>query len=201
MQLNKIAEIPFVYEFIQWFFGRPMMDNILKKECAKMNISSDSRILDLGGGTGLNRSLFKNVNSYINLDIDYKKLHQSQAGKDKIDPVLANAIRIPLKTDSIDLLLLTAVTHHIPDEFLSELLSEVHRVLAQGGRFLLYDPVFSRNNLFGVFFWKFDLGAYPRTKLDLLDYLSVLFIPNAIIDLKIIHSYLVFSGICKSIND
>jgi len=197
MKLNKIAEIPFVYDFIQWVFGRQIIDNILEKAYEKMNISPDARILDLGGGTGLNRPLVKNINKYICLDLDFKKLRKSQAKKEKIDQVLADAIRIPLKENSIDLLLLTAVTHHISDELLPGLLSEVHRVLTPGGQFLLYDPIYLRNNVLGTFFWKFDSGTYPRTKLDLLYYLSIFFIPNDIIEKKIIHSYLFFSGVRK----
>jgi ubiquinone/menaquinone biosynthesis C-methylase UbiE len=194
MNYQKFAEIPFVYDTIQLFFGKSIIDHRLESLVDQFGLNESSVVLDLGGGTGLNRHLISQTDHYLCLDLDFKKIVTSLQRNEKNSSILANACQIPLQDHSIDLILLTAVTHHIPDAAIPSLFSEMLRVLTPDGHFLLFDPIVDQRNPLGRFFLKYDLGAFPRTVADMDHFLLGSFDPIYQITFRILHSYLLFAG-------
>lgn len=198
MPLTKLLEIPFIYDFFQFILGLPIMDSVLKKEVDKVNVADSSFILDLGGGTGLHKRLFQNNQKYVCIDLNFNKIRRSIAHYKSEFSAVADGLKIPFKDRTFDFILLTAVTHHLPDELLPLLFGEIQRVIKEGGNLLLYDPVISPTNLIGKTLYKLDLGKYPRSKDQLFDYLSRFFSPIYHREMTIYHSYLIFRGTYKT---
>jgi ubiquinone/menaquinone biosynthesis C-methylase UbiE len=198
MPLNKIVEIPFLYDFFQFILGLPIMDHVLMKEIEKIKITASSIVLDLGGGTGLHKQLFPDNQKYVCIDLNFKKIQRSVVRYRSDFSSVADGMKIPFKARTFDFILLTAVTHHLPNNLLPVLFSEIQRVIKEGGFLLLYDPVISSKNLVGKMLYKLDLGKYPRSKSDLYDNLTQYFIPISTREMTIFHSYLIFNGTYKS---
>jgi ubiquinone/menaquinone biosynthesis C-methylase UbiE len=194
MDYQKFAEIPLVYDTIQFFFGKSIIDHRLQSLIGQFKLNQSSVVLDLGGGTGLNCHLIHQTEHYLCLDLDFEKLATSLRRHKKNCSILANACGIPLRTHSVDLILLTAVTHHIPDTAIPTLFSEILRVLTPVGHFLLFDPIVDRHNPLGRFFLQYDLGAFPRTATEMDQFLLHSFDPITRITFRILHSYLLFAG-------
>jgi len=195
--MNRLVKNPIIYDFIQFIFGKPKMDRILLSEIRKLNLSSNAKILDLGGGTGFHRDLFPKTMQYVCLDSDLSKLEVSSKRNLDDDTVQGNATQIPFEAKSYDLVLLTGVTHHVSDQALPGLLSEAQRVLQSKGHLVLFDPVYSRKNPLGSLFLKLDLGKFGRGRDQLYNILVEKFFPTQTIDFTMIHTYLVFVGTSK----
>jgi SAM-dependent methyltransferase len=194
MDYQKFAEIPLVYDTIQFFFGKSIIDRRLQSLIGQFRLNQSSVVLDLGGGTGLNRHLIHQTEHYLCLDLDFKKLTASLHRHEKNSSILADACEIPLLAHSVDLILLTAVTHHLPDIAIPTLFSEILRVLTPAGHFLLFDPVIDAHNPLGHFFLRYDLGAFPRTAAEMDLFLLHSFAPIDRTTFRILHSYLLFAG-------
>ncbi|MBE1299263.1 MAG: methyltransferase domain-containing protein [Alteromonadaceae bacterium] len=91
------------------------------------------RILDIGGGSGMAGSFFSEQDVYC-LDLSRQMLKHSSAIN-----VQANALKLPFKSESFDLIIAAAFFHHLPQQH-GLLLKECYRVLRPGGRIVGYDP-------------------------------------------------------------
>ncbi|AKF96379.1 hypothetical protein J5TS2_24210 [Brevibacillus halotolerans] len=77
--------------------------------------------------------------------------------------------RIPMHNQTVDLLLIVAVLHHISNEQISEYLSEFHRVLKPDGKIIIIEPYLSRKKKFNNWFMtRYDDGEYIRNEDDYL---------------------------------
>jgi len=112
----------------------------LQKEIAsrldeKLNVISanSDAILDLGAGTGLlSNHLLKRFpdSKIIALDFAQNSLKNNQA----TNKICANANHLPLANNSVDIVMSSLMMQWCPD--LSQLFSEIHRVLKNDGLFL-----------------------------------------------------------------
>ncbi len=66
----------------------------------------------------------------------------------------------------MDMVLCKQVSHHIPEERLDDLFSEIWRVLRPNGQFLFMDSMKNDRRVSNVL-WRYDRGAYPRPEADL----------------------------------
>ncbi|KPA13621.1 type 11 methyltransferase [Candidatus Magnetomorum sp. HK-1] len=93
--------------------------------------SSNEMILDVGAGAlAFKKFLKTKFKRYISCDLNYKE-------KILID-FTANAINLPLKPESIDNILLSAVLEHTPEPV--DILIEIHRVLKINGSLIITVP-------------------------------------------------------------
>jgi len=114
------------------------------------------RALDVatGGGHTANRlaPLVRNVTA---MDITPKMLEKAEEfirgnGHDNVAFVEGDAEKMPFDDGSFDLVTCRIAPHHFPD--IEAFVSEVYRVLAPGGRFLLDDNVAPEEDIFGDFY-------------------------------------------------
>lgn len=159
--LHKIVSNPYVYDRVQQLVGAPQVRQNLLTHL--QGLGQAMAILDLGGGTGNNRALFSTEQPYICLDNDQLKLKGFREKFPKDTGLRADATRIPLQSASVDLVLCTAVSHHIPDEWLNRFFAEAVRVTKPEGRFVFLDAVWSPRRLPSRLLWRYDRGSYPRT--------------------------------------
>jgi len=116
------------------------------KECIEFakTIPKDSIVLDIGCGNGRNMILFSENKRVIGLDISRNMVQTAKKNlmkknlSHKCDLLQSDAVHLPIKESSIDVILYIATLHHIStaDERLRSLL-ELKRTLRKGGRALI----------------------------------------------------------------
>lgn len=159
--LHQIVSNPYVYDRVQQLVGAQL---VRQKLIAHLqSVAPDAVIVDLGGGTGNNRELFSPTQHYICLDNDQLKLRGFREKFPKDSGLRADATHLPLQSKSVDLVMCTAVSHHIPDDLLGPFFSEAIRVLKPAGRFVFLDAVWSPRRLPSRLLWHNDRGSHPRT--------------------------------------
>jgi len=159
--LWRIASLPWVYNQIQFLAGARSTYRRIAYQAAIL--APGSLVLDLGGGTGLYRNAWSAARIYVNLDNDMIKLQRSIRKTKDGNPILADGTCLPLKDNSVDVVMCIAVSHHLSDRALAQMIHESCRVLRIGGILLLLDAVWAPERCLGKLIWKYDRGSYPRT--------------------------------------
>jgi ubiquinone/menaquinone biosynthesis C-methylase UbiE len=103
------------------------------------------RVLDLGCGSASLWPLWKKhlrgASKMIGIDISKAMLEEGKL-ESKEDSFLAGSVfALPLRSGSIDLVILSSMLHHIPDKYLMEALQEISRILDEHGRIVGREPV------------------------------------------------------------
>lgn len=168
--LHQIVAIPFVYDLLQTAVGARFIRNRLHQRL--LSISKQELVLDIGGGTGLNRSLFAPNTHYICLDNDSIKLQGFLQKQIDGDAILGDAGKMPMPSNSMDVVICTAVIHHLPDDIFPKFVQESLRILKPTGQLVILDPVWASKRLIGRLLWQYDRGSFPRTAQVLHDTLS-----------------------------
>jgi ubiquinone/menaquinone biosynthesis C-methylase UbiE len=107
----------------------------LKTELTKF-ITSNGKILDVGGGIGLEAQFlpqFVDINNYYNLDISIEMLKYSRQNN-----VLAQSEHLPFPAHTFDYVICSEVLEHVADKV--NTIAECYRVLKPKGLFLLSTP-------------------------------------------------------------
>jgi ubiquinone/menaquinone biosynthesis C-methylase UbiE len=158
--LHRIFSVPLIYDLLQTLVGARYIRSRLQKSLT--GIVDGAIIVDVGGGTGLNRSLFGENIRYICLDNDPVKLQGVLQKMVDGHPLLGDAGNIAIQTNSVDMVICTSVTHHLPDELLSEFFREAMRILKPTGKFVVLDAVWSPKRWASRILWRYDRGSFPR---------------------------------------
>ena len=108
---------------------------------APTKLPPGSFVLDLGGGPGLFGAQLKTQNNHIiSMDIKRDLLYiRPNVIQEGIEPVQGNALYLPFKNNSFDIILARAVLHHFPDH-LDTAFKELHRILKSNGTILIEEP-------------------------------------------------------------
>ena len=157
-----------------------------------------STVLDVGGGTGLYRSLLPRSARYICLDNDVRKLARLKRTHERARALLSDATVMALKPRSVDCALCIAVSHHLDDGSLDRLFRELGRVVRT--RLVFLDALWSPDLIASRVLWSLDAGDHPRSKARLLDSLSACFAPAHIESYAIYHRYLLCVASPKSLS-
>ncbi|MHA2377839.1 MAG: class I SAM-dependent methyltransferase [Candidatus Thorarchaeota archaeon] len=110
--------------------GEPEMVYYLLQEKTP---SSDSRVLDVGCGTGNNTLLFQRATKarVFGLDPSFGMLNEAVSKAPEVEFVQSAAESLPFLPRHFDMLFMTEVVHHLSN--LEGALLEIHRVLKSGG--------------------------------------------------------------------
>jgi SAM-dependent methyltransferase len=168
--LHRFVSIPWVYNQVQKLAGIEYVRKRLAAQIAQLD--DVTTILDLGGGTGLNRDLWSPDSIYLCLDIDRVKLQGFLQNQPDGIALLADGSQIPLKANSLDIVICISVLHHLSDPLITGMIHESARVLKSSGRFILLDPVWAPARPLGRLLWKYDRGSDPRSAESLLNLIS-----------------------------
>jgi ubiquinone/menaquinone biosynthesis C-methylase UbiE len=133
-----------VHQEIRYFYGWGYSD-FIQFLVEQTDIQSGDLILDIATGTGvIPRTILKNRQDcrIVGLDITRAMLIKSKAylGEDifgkTVSLTTGNAMQIPLKAGSFDLIVSGLATHHMQIDLL---VSEIYRTLKENGRFSMVD--------------------------------------------------------------
>lgn len=196
--LHRIARYPWVYDRIQLLIGAKKVYRYLAAHVVPLT-SGTSIVLDLGGGTGLYRSLWSSTTSYICLDIDNVKLKGYLKKEESNIALCANAASVSLKSNSVDVVMCIFVSHHLADCYLEQMLAESRRILKPKGVFIFSDAVWEPKNIIGRLIWRHDVGSYPRTAQHLHSGIAKYYEVTHNEIYSIYHQYIFCTGI-KSFN-
>jgi SAM-dependent methyltransferase len=159
--LHNIVSHPAVYDLVQTLVGAKALRRRLGELAA--GLPTPNRVVDIGGGTGELQRLWPVGTTYICLDIDMEKLRGFRSKSPQGAAVRGDATRAPLADGSVDLVICTAVSHHLDDAQWPLFLAETRRILRPGGHLLFMDAVWSPRRLPGRVLWHYDRGSHPRT--------------------------------------
>ena len=121
-----------------WIAGRrTIFVDVLKSNC----IDSDALIVDVGTSSGTNLRALResNFRNHLGIELNFSVAKKSTALRQALI-LNGDAIRLPLKTNGVDVALATDVIEHIPDD--RSALKEIHRILDDEGVALITVPAF-----------------------------------------------------------
>jgi ubiquinone/menaquinone biosynthesis C-methylase UbiE len=180
--------MPALYDFAQALAGGRQLSTMLSRELSPLG--PDGLALDVGGGTGMYRSLLPPSWHYSCLDLDPQKLEGFRRKYPDDQAIEASACNIPCPDGSFDVGLMVAVSHHLTDSEFDKALAETTRVLKPTGMFLFVDAVWQPANLRGRFLWSLDRGSFPKTASDLKTMVAKHFFLEHEESWKVHHEYL-----------
>jgi SAM-dependent methyltransferase len=157
---HRLVALPWVYDLVQTLAGTHSVD---RRIAAQVGRAARRVVVDVGGGTGQRGQLFADGGLYVCLDLDAQKLRGWRLRRRTGRALLADATRCPFASATVDLVLLTAVAHHLATEQLERALAEIARVLGPQGLLLLAEPTWVPWHPLGRLLWHFDRGAHPRS--------------------------------------
>jgi SAM-dependent methyltransferase len=98
------------------------------------DVDANTRVLDIGCGTGNYTSLFQNLTGaqFCGIDPSSGMLEKARSKNPNITFAPGNAAEVPFPDDSFDFIYMTDVIHHVPD--LAQMFREIDRVLKPGGK-------------------------------------------------------------------
>jgi 2-polyprenyl-3-methyl-5-hydroxy-6-metoxy-1,4-benzoquinol methylase len=108
--------------------------SIIKKKINCENLT----ILDLGSGQGGTAKILSENNKVISLDLNIVRLKSQEDFKDNIQRINGDALSVPLKSDSFDLIILQDVIEHVNDP--KSLLISLQGLLKKNGILYLSTP-------------------------------------------------------------
>jgi ubiquinone/menaquinone biosynthesis C-methylase UbiE len=184
---HSIAAHPAAYDLIQRAAGVEHVHRKLAEVFARLDMCGT--LLDVGGGTGINRFLWDGRGRYVCLDIDPLKLRGLRGKFPDTAAILADGTKLPVADSSADVVLCKFLTHHLDDEAAARLMCECARVTRPGGAVLIVDPVWAPHRKVGRLLWRYDRGSFPRPADDLHRLISARFERVASERLAVWHEY------------
>lgn len=102
-------------------------------------LPANSRILEIGAGTGANFGFYPETKSAVASEISIKMLERARRKTTKIELVQADAERLPFAANSFDAAFATLVLCSVPKP--ENAFAELKRVVRKGGRIVLLEHV------------------------------------------------------------
>ena len=124
-----------VQESHWWFEGRR---RILETLLRDLSVQPGSTLVEVGCGTGANARVLRRWGRVFGLDRSALALEEARQAFNQV--LLADADRLPLAGDSVDVLCALDVVEHIDDDLGA--LVEMVRVLRPGGKLVVFVPAF-----------------------------------------------------------
>ncbi len=172
------------------------------------NLTQKDFFLDVGGGFGNWASRFLDEFKKVAvLDVSPKALEQIP--EKEIIKIQGSALDIPVKSNSVDLVLLSDIFEHIFIEDLPKMMKELYRILSDDGRIIIYAPQYGWSYLDIFFrlkgesreeFLKKDYESGHVNKLSFKEYKQLINSSNLEID-DYYHYSIIFQGLTDSIKD
>ncbi len=145
--------------FLKLFGDRTIIKKVIRDE---LDIQNEGKILDLGCGTG-DLSLVFSPHNYIGVDFSRDYLEFARK-KYKRNFILMDAANLLFDDNYFDLVFVSGLLHHLPNEILQRVLEEVKRVIKPTGKVLIFEVSYTAHDkgLFKKLIRALDRGKYIR---------------------------------------
>ncbi len=156
--IDMIFNNTLIYRLWQAPFVKAKLEPVMRTN----DFTQIKSILDIGCGPGTNTSYFKNIPSYLGIDInaDYitfaSNKHQRSFQVADITKIDANEL------GTFDFILLNSFLHHINDSDTAALLEILQKHLSPGGRIHVIDMILPEQRNLANLLARLDRGDYPR---------------------------------------
>lgn len=191
--LHRLVSVPWIYDLSQILAG---VRTIYARLAPHLNsIRPGALVIDVGGGTGTLKQLCPQTASYLCLDVDRKKLRGYVQKHPNGWAVLSDATHTPFRDEGVDVVLITFVSHHLPESIFPDVLSECARILKDTGVLIVVDPLWVPSRLTGRLLWRLDRGAFPRTAEALQKAISARFNIAVQDRFAVYHEYALYVGV------
>jgi SAM-dependent methyltransferase len=118
-------------------------------------LGAGARVADLGCGSGAFSDLLRTESySVVGVDISPKLIAVGQSKYPGLELIEGDIEHLPFADNSLDGVFLGGVIHHFPAP--QACVTEVHRVLRRGGKFMAFDP-----NRLNPFMWAYRDRSSP----------------------------------------
>ena len=124
-----------------FFLKRKMEFGVLKKMLKYADIKKSDRVCDVGCGEGFLLKQVGKAKKIVGFEISITALNRSKEilkERPDIITVKADAQKIPVANESFDIVLCCEMLEHLPDPTI--VIKEVHRILRNGGKFVIAVP-------------------------------------------------------------
>lgn len=111
------------------------LEFIRKKE---LLLKDNSKVIEVGSGTGQTLSLFSNRHNTTGFDISKNALLLSRLNCD--NPVMGNLLKMPFKDECFDFVYNSGVIEHFKEPLNIQAVSEMGRITKKGGHVLIIVP-------------------------------------------------------------
>lgn len=153
---SPLFELPFVYRAWQ----APFVESKLRLVLRNNDLSSASRVLDVGCGPGTNAPHFRNTD-YLGLDINPSYVDSARR-RHGMRFEVADVTRYRVTDGTFDFILVNSFFHHVADDDCDRILAHLATLLTEGGRINVIDlvlpPRASPSRLLALM----DRGDYAR---------------------------------------
>ncbi|WP_163970975.1 class I SAM-dependent methyltransferase [Oceanobacillus halotolerans] len=124
----------------------------------------NKKVLDFGAGTGANCTLCK-PGQYIGIDPDVKRIDFAKKCYPDYDFEVFRNDQFTFKRNSIDVILIIAVLHHIPPQKIRNYVKQFQKILTPGGIIAAIEPCFfEKNKICNWYMEKNDNGSYIQNE-------------------------------------
>jgi len=128
---------------------------------------NNKKVVDLGTGTGNVLKYFSNSNLVLGIDLTFSMLQVTRQLYPGIKLIQADALKLPVKTDSVELITAIGLSEYLSD--IESLFMEAHRLLKADGFLLL---TFSPGGIWTSLRLLLGYPIYPRTLNELISIAS-----------------------------
>jgi SAM-dependent methyltransferase len=178
---------PWIYDLVQILAGQRLAASRLRTVVERL---PHERVLDVGSAAG-GFALRLGVQPTC-LDLDPVPLRALRDRMPSAVCVAADAARMPFADRAFDLTLCVAVSHHLDDETLPLVISELSRVTL--GNLLFLDAVRNERRAVSRWLWRHDRGRNPRTPDELRTALERRFRLSSERRFTLYHQYVLWVG-------
>lgn len=159
--VRRLSETPLVFDALRWILEGGFIGHrsIFESELAERS----GLALDLGCGTGQWSSRFAS-DKYLGVDLVPEYLIAAKRKHPSHEYILADGCRLPLSDQSVSLILISGVLHHLDETIARHVLLECSRVLRNDGRLVVWEdvPVPVWRNPIGHLAHCLDNGSFIR---------------------------------------
>ncbi len=192
--LRRLVSHGRVYDLVQKAAGSGAVAHVLSSLTPPPRAGV---VVDLGGGTGLYRSLWPESVRYVCVDLDETKLDRFSTRHPTDRAIRATMLMLPLISESVDIAVMVNVSHHLSDGELRTALAEAGRVLQPRGILIFSDAIRQPGLRTARLLWALDRGTHARSPEQLRSAVSAHFDICGEATLRVMHEYCFFAATKK----
>ena len=102
------------------------------------SVCENLKVLDLGSGLGGTSKIFSNKNSVVSFDVDSFRLKNQHEYLNEYSLINGDALNLPLKENSFDIVILQDVIEHLPE--IDKLIKPLFKILKEDGIIYISTP-------------------------------------------------------------